>query len=185
MKGWLWLAGLTPCFVLLALVTCGEPPSDARIGIDAPSESQFPPVSDLLDYRCGSLDCHGNPQRNLVIWGCNGLRLEPPDASLDAGTLLVPGCRNSGGANTTPAEYNATYRSLVGLEPTVMSTVVMGPPPGAHPELLTFIRKARGWEAHKGGHIWDAGDTSDDCATSWLAGMTNTADCKTALATSP
>jgi hypothetical protein len=162
---------------------CSTAPADARIGIDAPSRTQFDPVGSLLDHRCGSLDCHGNAQRNLVIWGCEGLRLEPADASVDAGTFLFPGCRSSGGTNTTEPEFDATYRSLVALEPTVMSEVVAGG--GAHPELLTFIRKARGWDAHKGGQIWTAGDPSDTCATSWLAGMTNTADCTMAVADTP
>jgi hypothetical protein len=170
----------------LALAACSTSPSDARIGIDTPDEStpQWDPVSDLLDYRCGSLDCHGNMQRNLVIWGCNGLRLEPPDAGPDASTFIVPGCRNAGGTNTVQAEYDATYRSLVGLEPTVMSTVVADAmnDAGLHPELLTFIRKARGWDAHKGGQIWTAGDPSDTCVTSWLGGATSMTDCAMGLA---
>jgi hypothetical protein len=173
----------TPAIVLVAAGACSTPPSDARIGVDAPDRTQFDPVGSLLDHRCGSLDCHGNPQRNLIIFGCEGLRLEPADASVEAGTYLFPGCRNSGGKNTTEPEFDATYRSLVGLEPTVMSTVVAGG--GAHPELLTFIRKARGWDAHKGGMIWSPGDQSDDCVTSWLAGMTNTMDCTMALANTP
>jgi hypothetical protein len=169
-----------------AAASCADVPADARIGLTEPSATQFAPVGNLLDHRCGSLDCHGNARRNLVIYGCEGLRLEPAD---DAGPLLTPGCRSSGGTDTTgPAtqpgtELYATYRSLVGLEPTVMSEVVTGG--GAHPELLTFIRKARGWDAHKGGQIWDAGDTSDDCATSWLTGTTDTTACSTALTTTP
>jgi len=116
------------------------------------------------------------------------MRLEPPDASVEAGTYLFPGCRNSGGTNTTEAELDATYRSLVSLEPTVMSEVVQAAaanPPVLEPQLLTFIRKARGWDAHKGGMIWSPGDPSDDCATSWLAGMTNATDCAAALANTP
>lgn len=166
------------------IVACSTAPTNARLGIDAPDRAQFDPVGGLLDHRCGSLDCHGNMDRNLVIWGCEGLRLEPSGVGFgpDAG-VLVPGCRNSGGTNTTAAELDATYRSLVGLEPAVMSTVVSGG--GAHPELLTFIRKARGWESHKGGVIWMPGDSSDDCVTSWLAGKTDTNACTQAVATTP
>ncbi len=155
---------------------CSIPPADATITIDAPSADplQWYPVSSYLDHRCGDLDCHGDPQRNLVLWGCSGLRLDPTD---------VPGCPPLGaGAPTTPAEYNATYRSLVGLEPVVMSEVVAGG--GQNPDLLTFVRKAEGLEAHKGGELivlgTDAGAVQDDCITSWLAGDTNTADCKQA-----
>src|SRR5689334_13673084 len=84
----------------------------------------------IHDHRCGSLDCHGQPGRNLRIWGCEGMRLSPSD---------IPECLGGplGGRRTTPAEHQATFRSLVGLEPSVMSAVVLGG--GAHPELLTFV----------------------------------------------
>jgi len=148
-----------------------SPPSDARIGIDAPSETLFPPVADLLAYRCGSLDCHGSAQRNFVIWSCYGLRLDQDAA---------PGCRQQGGTNTTPQEYQYTYDSLVALEPAVMSQVVASG--GADPDLLTFVRNARGEEDHKGGKIWDAGSPDDLCVADWLAGSNGTtAQCKSAL----
>jgi len=153
---------------------CSSYDSSARIGVAAPDETQFPPVADLLDHRCGSLDCHGQTSRNLQVFGCEGMRLDPND---------VPGCRASGGKNTTAAEYDATYRSLVGLEPAVMSTVVAGQ--GTHPELLTFVRKARGQEAHKGGVLITPGDEQDNCITSWLAGKTDTDTCSKALADFP
>ncbi len=150
-----------------------SPPANARIGVDAPNEALFPPVSDLLAYRCGSLDCHGSIARNFIIWSCDGLRLDEDAA---------PGCRQQGGTNTTPEEYNATYRSLVGLEPAVMSQVVASG--GADPDLLTFIRKARGEEAHKGGKLWDAGSIEDLCPSQWLAGESTTSTtCEAALAT--
>ncbi len=162
----------------LATVACSTVPDDARIGIDAPSRAQFDPVGSLLDHRCGSLDCHGNPQRNLQIWGCEGMRL----ASVDDGGL-VPGCRNAGGADTTEPEFDATYRSLVGLEPATMSVVVDGH--GQNPELLTFVRKARGIESHKGGTLVTPGDLQDTCITSWLSGQTDSNACTQAIATTP
>jgi hypothetical protein len=48
---------------------------------------------------------------------------------------------------------------------------------GAHPELLTFVRKPRGTEAHKGGTLYAPGDPPDVCITSWLAGKTDTNAC--------
>lgn len=137
---------------------CTAPPDDARVGILAPDRATFPPVAQLLDHRCGSLDCHGARTRNLQIFGCEGLRLG--DAS--------PGCRNASGTDTSAEEIDATYRSLVALEPAVMSAVVRGG--GQSPELLTFVRKARGTEAHKGGTLITPGDVQDVCITSWLAG---------------
>ena len=154
-----------------AAAACNMAPSDSRIGIAAPDESQFPPVSDYLDHRCGTLDCHGQMGRNLRIWGCEGMRLDPNDIS---------NCnRMQGGKVTQPAEYDATYRSLVGLEPVPMSQVVAGG--GQDPELLTFVRKARGQESHKGGQLITPGDDQDVCITSWLAGMTNKTACTNAL----
>jgi hypothetical protein len=162
------IAGAMALGAALAMA-CGSPPDDARVTIVAPDRTQFPPVSMLLDHRCGSLDCHGAHTRNLEIYGCEGLRLG--DAS--------PGCRNSAGTDTTTDEHDATYRSLVALEPAVMSAVVQGH--GANPELLTFVRKARGTEAHKGGTLITPGDDQDNCITSWLAGTTDKAACARAL----
>src|SRR6185503_1813390 len=118
---------------------CASVPEDARIGVAAPDRAQFDPVAPLLVHRCGSLDCHGTTLRNFRVYGCEGMRLAAAD---------VPRCRASGGTDTTKEEIDATYRSLVALEPAVMSSVVQGR--GAHPELLTFVRKARGTENHKG-----------------------------------
>jgi hypothetical protein len=171
-RRWLVVLVAMACFAgVAAMSSCSV--QNANIGIDAPdgSEQAFGPVGDYLEQRCGTLDCHGQSSRNLQIWGCEGMRLDPND---------VPFCSQlQGGKPTTPAEHYVTYRSLVGLEPAVMSAVVAGG--GMHPELLTFIRKARGFEAHKGGQLVDPGDDQDVCMTSWLAGNTNTTACVIAL----
>lgn len=163
----------------VAAVACAFAPSDERMGVVGPDLGQFETagVGDYLDHRCGSLDCHGQSTRNLVLWGCFGLRLDPNE------TGLVPGCRASGGKNTVTAEYEASYRSLVGLEPAVMTAVVGNG--GQHPELLTFIRKARGWDAHKGGALVTPGDDQDVCMTSWLAGNADSTACANAIAGTP
>jgi len=175
---------------LAVVAACSFAPSDARIGVNAPSFQEFTrddgtlpltSVADFMDHRCGSLDCHGNPQRNLQMWGCMGQRL-PLDGG--PGDAIVPGCRSSGGVNTTLPEYEASYRSLVGLEPEVMSTVVSAGASG-NPDLLTYVRKARGEESHKGGMIVTPGDDGDLCLTSWLIGPSNTAACASAIATTP
>jgi hypothetical protein len=190
---------VVPAFLagIYAATACA-PVQNSRIGIDAPpfSDQEFHPVADYLENRCGTLDCHGSSARNLRMWGCTGLRLDP-DAS-PASCASEP---------TTEAEYEATYRSLVGLEPQLMTTVYSGCaaaiadggqeyPPGdlCHPELLTFIQKARGAEAHKGGQLiciqttscadgippavplYEGGisvDPQDVCLVSWLEGATD------------
>jgi hypothetical protein len=167
------LAGLAAIAGAWSTVSCATTPADSRITIDAPfsSEASFGPVANFLDHRCGSLDCHGSLARNLVIWGCEGLRLNEVDSPICG--------RAQGGRATTPMEHQATYRSLVGLEPTVMSAVVASH--GQDPDLLTFVRKARGEEAHKGGALIMPGDDQDHCITSWLSGATDTIACANAI----
>jgi hypothetical protein len=75
----------------------------------------------------------------------------------------------------TADEAAQDYASVVDLEPETMSDVVSGG--GAHPEMLTIVRKARGTEAHKGGTVWTQGDDADTCLTSWLAGSVDAAAC--------
>jgi hypothetical protein len=163
------LAFLAVSLVSIPLAACSV--AQQQIGIDAPPEDQFTPkVGDYLGFRCGTLDCHGQPGRNFRIWGCYGMRLDS-----DASTNCVPFV----GGLTTSDEYHATYRSLVGLEPAVMSQVVQGH--GADPELLTFMRKAEGIESHKGGHIITPGDPQYKCLASWLASNTDFDACQAAL----
>jgi hypothetical protein len=157
----------------LATMSCSTVPADARVSIDAPfsTEASFGPVSTYLGHRCGSLDCHGSASRNLRIYGCEGMRLLSTD---------VPICNaQQFGAPTTMEEHEQTYLSLVGLEPTTMSAVIADR--GQDPELLTFVRKARGQESHKGGALIIPGDAQDVCITSWLSGATNTTACGNAL----
>jgi hypothetical protein len=168
-----------------------SPVKESRIGIDAPpdTEESFGPLGDMLDHRCGTLDCHGQIGRNLRIWGCDGMRLQ-------SNTSPASCSDTNGGSKTTPDEHSATYRSLVGLEPNVMSAVYDGcqsasgsypPPDSCHPELLTFVRKARGTEAHKGGQLItvdgvDGGpDPQDVCIVTWLEGQTDRKQCSKAL----
>jgi hypothetical protein len=157
-------------FALLAFIAvagCVTAEAGDRHVEVVPDRTSFPAVSDLLDRRCGTLDCHGITYRNLRLYGHEGLRLDPNS-------------RPSSQPNTTTAEYDANFASLVGLEPETMTAVVEAK--GAEPERLTFIRKARGTEDHKGRALWAEGDTADKCVTSWLSGATDTASCESALA---
>lgn len=150
-----------------AFLACSSPASNQRYRPAAlPSENEFPPVAELLDVRCGSLDCHGNAARNLRLFGSAGLRWSPLDRP------LIPPC-------DTADEIAQDYQSVVGLEPEVISAVVRAG--GADPERLTLVRKARGTEAHKGGTIWSQGGDADKCLTSWLSGSTDTAACSKGL----
>ncbi|MDI1443497.1 hypothetical protein [Polyangium sp. 6x1] len=126
-----------------------------------PSRVTYPSVGDALEYRCATLDCHGKPERNLRLYGSSGMRLEAGD---------VPGH-----GETTDAEYEASYRSVIGLEPEVLGLVIAEG--GRAPERLSLVRKARGEEAHKGGAQIVPGDDADRCLTSWLSAATDEAAC--------
>jgi len=155
---------LVVCAAALGIAAaCATPPADAVYTPQAlPDAATFPPVAQLLDVRCGSLQCHGTVARNLRLYGSAGLRFAATDRP------LVPTC-------DTQDETDQDYASVVDLEPETMSAVVAAG--GAHPEQLTMVRKARGTEDHKGGAVWAEGDDSDVCLTSWLAGSADGAAC--------
>lgn len=160
---------LAPAAIAIALATaCSSPGTDPRAPATVPDRASFPPVADLLVHRCGTLDCHGTRYRNLRLYGYEGLR-------------LAPGDKPSAKPNTTTAEYDEDFTSVIGLEPEVMSEVVASG--GANPERLTLVRKARGAEDHKGGAQMKEGDDQDRCLTSWLAGHTDAAACTNAKQT--
>ncbi len=173
------IARLTGLFSLCALTVlaplnaCNVPASDNRIVVDAPDRATFAPVSALLEHRCGSLDCHGIAARNLRLYGFEGLRLaQDGDAS-----------RPSSQANTTDAEVNENYLSVVGLEPELMTQVVREG--ASNPLRLTLLRKPLGIENHKGGTLFQQGDQQMACVTSWLAGHTDAAVCASATSSTP
>lgn len=153
--------------IAIACAACVTANEGDRSVATQPDRATFPAVSDLLDHRCGTLDCHGVTYRNLRIYGREGLRLAPGDRP------------SSKPGTTTSAEYDATFESLVALEPEKMSQVIAEG--GAAPERLTFVRKARGTEDHKGLGIWAEGGLEDRCITGWLAGKLDAAICTAAL----
>jgi hypothetical protein len=147
---------------------CSSPDPAARTVGNFPDAASFKPVADMMIARCGSLDCHGQPGRNLKIYGASGLRLAPSDSPQKAGPLYA-----------TPAEYDADYASVCGLEPETLSAVFQDG--GKNPERLTLVQKARNTQAHKGGTIIVRGDAQDRCMLSWLTGTVDTQSCKDSL----
>lgn len=152
---------------LSVLGACSAPDGSRRVEVVTPDPAQFAPVSEYLDHRCGSLDCHGAVGRNLRLVGYYGLRLSPNDTP--------------GGRPTTQPETEANFRSVTALEPEILAKVVNDG--GAHPERLTLVRKARGTENHKGGALVQVGDDQDTCLNSWLAGTVDDGACARALLT--
>jgi hypothetical protein len=151
---------------VVAIFACSLPDSNDRFSGNFPDQTQFQPVADMMIHRCGSLDCHGQPGRNLRIVGSEGMRLAPGDVPSPPGP-------------STADEYAADYQAVCGLEPEVMTAVVNDK--GANPERLTMVEKARNTEEHKGGAVIIPGDDQDKCMLSWLAGSTDTTSCANAL----
>ena len=134
--------------------------AEQQVQLHAPSRIDFPPVSDALQLRCATLDCHGQVGRNLRLYGFSGLRLAATQSPLD-----FP---------TTDAEYQASYEAVVGLEPEALSKVVTLQ---ADPNSLAMIRKARGIEHHKGGQQMQTGDALDRCIVLWLQNKSDANPC--------
>jgi hypothetical protein len=150
----------------LAVAACSSPDSSATVdptaGDAGPSRDQFDFVAPVLARRCGSIDCHGSIYRNMRVYGYGGLR-----TGTEATDPMTP-------MRDTAAEVQATYDSVVGLEPELMRTVVQQG--GAGVERLTFVRKGRGAEDHKGNKRLNA--DSDLCVTSWLANHVDEDACR-------
>lgn len=158
-----WLIGLGSAFAL-ALQACGpglqQQTNDENTLLDAPSRLDFPSVGDAMQQRCATLDCHGQVGRNLRLYGYGGLRLAATDSPI--------------GNPTTMAEYNASYDSVIGLQPEVLSAVVDDQ---QDPNQLTLVRKTRGIEHHKGGQQAVEGDALDQCLVLWLTAKFDPAPC--------
>lgn len=154
--------------VWMLCASCSSPDPAARTVGNFPTEDSFKPVANMLIARCGSLDCHGQPGRNLKIYGASGLRLAATDSPQKAGPLYA-----------TPAEYDADYGSVCGLEPETLSAVFQDG--GKNPERLTMVQKARNAQVHKGGTIIVPGDVQDKCMLSWLTGTVDTDSCAASL----
>ena len=148
--------------VVLAAAGCTFPTVSASPPMNEPDRGQYAVVHDALQPSCGTLDCHGQVGRNLRLYGGQGLRLAP-----SANPSVDP---------TTEAEYQASFDSVVALEPDALNHVIAEG--GADPERLSLVRKARGTERHAGGIQMQVDDPLDRCITSWLASATDSASCK-------
>lgn len=164
--------------LVAALLGCSGVDEAAVLTVKCPpgDPASFRPVSAVIEQRCGTLDCHGSSFRPLRIYGRLGLR-RPVER--DAGDELnfeeyFPG----GDELTTDAELEDNLRSICGLEPELMTQVVDGM---ADPEVLSFIRKPRLREKHKGGLVWFKGDVGDQCMTNWLTGGKDVSKCQQEL----
>lgn len=151
-----------PSYILVLASACSADGGVSTLSVPPPDN--FAPVSAALTNSCGALDCHGRAGQNLRLYGSFGLRLDPED---------IPG-----GEDTSPSEHDANYRSVVALEPEVLSSVWLDA--GRDPTRLTLVRKARGREAHEGGSVFPEGGDGDRCLLSWLSGALELQACTNA-----
>jgi len=156
-------------------------------GTNAPSVAEcadpatFARVSNVLERRCGTLDCHGSLARPLKIYGNGGLRIATPEEIGNA-VLAQEGGVVPGGNGTTDPERDANYRSLCGLEPELTTLVIRGE---ALPEDLMVLRKALAdpldFEKHKGGQLFKPGGPGAVCLSCWFRGFPNVLECESAI----
>ncbi|HSO37815.1 MAG TPA: hypothetical protein VLT33_35050 [Labilithrix sp.] len=162
---------------LVALVApgCAATPDDGSIpslavtGLDRAGYEAL--VQPVVERRCGSLDCHGKLPRGLRVYGQNSLRL-PNDAGLAVGS-----------GKTSTAEAEATYASIVGLEPEKTRAFAEASPrtvEGAY--ALTFLSKPLERERHRGGASLRKDEPAEQCLRTWLVGPINQTACAEALA---
>jgi hypothetical protein len=157
---------------------CSGVDESAVVSVQCPpgDPASFRPVSAVVEQRCGTLDCHGSSFRPLRIYGRYGLRR--PEIR-DAGSeLLYEEYYPGGDEPTTDAELEDNLRSICGLEPELLTGVVAKT---SDPGVLSFIRKPRLREKHKGGLIWYKGDPGDQCLTNWLTGGKDVSKCQEEL----
>lgn len=138
---------------LLILVCSGCSLENSDVALRTPPRKDFAAVSSVFERRCGTLDCHGAPARNLRVYGIFGLRANGLDVT--------------GGAATTDAEVEATYTSLISIDPETLSRVSAD---AEAPEQWLVLSKGRAREQHKGGERLPPGSAADACILSWLAG---------------
>jgi hypothetical protein len=148
-----------------ALPSCVSSADAEATDFSCPSDEEFPIVSQVLEQRCGTLDCHGDPSRPLRFYGRNGARLFAPDVVGEQGT--------------SADERDANRLSVCGLEPEAMTSVVAGE---AEVTTLSVVRKPLLDEAHKGGRVFLQTSPGYICFSSWIEGQVDTAACEAELA---
>lgn len=157
--------------LVLAAASCLEQEESALVSFPDKASFESAGVSAFMERRCGALDCHGQSGRPLKIYSQLGLRLgSGPGGARDVSA-------------TTPAEIDANYRSVVGLEPESIGDAVRTQ--GAYIDfqlLLKPLDAAGGGVRHEGGPVLRISDTDPGwvCLHGWIAGRPDPVQCKAA-----
>jgi len=150
------------------VMACASSPDDsytprvAVLGLDRVSYEAM--VHPVVERQCGSVDCHGKLPRGMRVYGEGGLRL---------GTTV---------GKTTSEEAQATYVSIVGLEPEKTSELTARTPRSAADAYdLLLLAKPLTRERHRGGLSLRMGEPAEQCISSWLLGTVDANACSSAL----
>lgn len=101
-------------------------------------------VHPIMEARCGTIDCHGDPRRPLRLYSETGLRM-----GADRDLPL------------TAEEYAANALALVSIDPT----------PARLEQHLVLSKPVRGGVDHQGGVLWDSvAEPQYVCVRGWLGG---------------
>jgi hypothetical protein len=147
------LTRLSYITALAALAAGCETEAQSSFEFTPPPYESFSVVAYALGAHCGSLDCHGDPLRNLRVYGIQGLRWSPSDVT--------------GFGGTTDAEVEATFQSIVALEPERLSRILESGGDGADEWIV--IAKGRGRQRHAGGSQLVEGQPADACLLGWVS----------------
>lgn len=160
---------------LLPSAACSTPQEAETYG-PMPDQAIFTDqgVSDFMEKRCGSIDCHGQVGRPLRLYSEWGLRLESgPGGSRDK-------------RPTTEEERLANYQAVIGLEPDAISDCVVSE--GRYVDFQLLLKpldsSGRG-VAHKGGPVLRFNDKGWTCLHGWIAGSFDPKDCADAAQIQP
>ncbi|HEX3594336.1 MAG TPA: hypothetical protein VHU80_04520 [Polyangiaceae bacterium] len=148
-------------FAALMLGACAGPKDGQTETLQMPDSMTFPLVSTALEVRCGTLDCHGNIDRNLRMYGIYGVRAEPKDVS--------------GMGATTLDEDQLNYESLVSIAPEPLSAIVKTHGQGFDHWIV--VTKGTNAENHKGNQRMKKGDPTYVCLSSWVLGAVDMNAC--------
>lgn len=148
---------------------CSGPSDKDVFKLTLPTTMGFELVSDALEQRCATLDCHGDIARNMRLYSYLGLRLKKPDIS--------------GMGTTSPEEYESNFESVVTVAPEVISALVTRHGQGFDKWIV--VTKGTGAEHHKGGSRFKKNDETYKCLFSWIQGTVSVDDCMMAAAVLP
>ena len=147
---------------VVILPACSSYGGELAVSLSMPVRENFDVVSSVLEPHCGTLDCHGGPARNFRVYGKRGIRALGNDTT---------GANN----DTNESDVDATYQSIVSIEPEVLSRVFQEH--GRDPQRWIVVSKARGAEHHVGGTSIAEGSPGDRCLVSWISGALDPSAC--------